>query len=103
MRDPHAILIRPLLTEKTVAGARQNKYVFEVDTRATKVEIRRAVEALFPEVLVAKVNTLAVVGKRRRMMGYGRRRRGPAEGFTARHKKAVVTLKQGRIAVFEAV
>jgi len=103
VKDPHGIVIRPLLTEKTVAGARQSKYAFQVDARANKVEIRRAVEALFPGVQVGKVNTLMVTGKRRRLMGYRRRRRGLNEGFTARYKKAVVTLKAGRIEVFEGV
>ena len=48
MKDARSILIRPLLTEKSVDQTTQRKYAFEVATTANKVEIRRAVEQLFP-------------------------------------------------------
>lgn len=98
---PYEVIIRPVLSEKTVALTRQNKYVFEVNRRANKTEVRRAVEAIFPDVRVGSVNTMLVPGKPRRLMGYRRRRGGLGEGYTSRRKKAVVTLTQGRIAVFE--
>ena len=101
MRDPHTIIIQPLLTEKSVAGAGRNKYSFRVDPDANKVEIRQAIEALFEGVRVAKVNTLHVRGKQRRTSGVGRRRRSP--GRTANWKKAIVTLKEGKIPLFEGV
>jgi large subunit ribosomal protein L23 len=103
MRDPRNIIIRPLLTEKSVAMTSQRKYAFEVALDANKVEIRQAVEALFPEAQVAKVNTMRVEGKRRRLGGYGRRRTGRAEGSTSVWKKAIVTLRAGTIPAFEGL
>jgi len=99
--DPLGILVRPLLTEKSVAGARLKKYVFQVALAANKIEIRRSVEAMFPGTKVDKVNTMRVRGKERRMSGYGRRRGRP--GRTTSWKKAIVTLKEGTIPVFEGI
>jgi len=99
MKEAHAVLIRPLLTEKSVAVAAQSKYCFEVARDATKIDIQHAVEALFPGVRVAKVNTLHVQGKERRFSGYGRARR--KTGRSPNWKKAIVTLREGRIPVFE--
>ena len=101
MSDAYQTLIRPLLTEKSVAGSRQKKYTFQVALGANKIDVRRAVEALFPGTKVAKVNTMRVRGKERRMSGYGRRRHRP--GRTPNWKKAIVTLKEGTIAVFEGI
>jgi len=103
MRDPRQILLRPLLTEKSVALAAQKKYAFEVAPDANKVEIRQAVEALFPETRVDKVNTMRIGGKRRRLGGYGRRRAGRTEGRTSVWKKAIVTLSAGTIPAFEGL
>lgn len=64
-----------------------NKYTFEVDMRANKVQIKEAVEQIF-KVEVEKVNTLKVKGKLRRM--------GRHEGYTSDWKKAIVTLKPGQ-------
>jgi large subunit ribosomal protein L23 len=91
MRDATEIIIRPLLTEKSVELQRLNKFTFEVAINATKVEIQRAIEVLGDcragtESGVLKVNTLVVKGKARRT------RRGKT-GRTADWKKAVVTLK----------
>jgi len=102
MRDPQATLIRPLLTEKSVDLARRNKYCFRVDPEATKVEIGRAVERQFPGTKVEKVNTLRVKGKQRRMSGY-RRRGARSEGETSGWKKAIVTLREGKIPFFEGL
>ncbi len=103
MRDPRQIIIRPLLTEKSVALAAQRKYAFEVAPTANKVEIQQAIERLFAGTQVAKVNTMMVMGKRRRMGGYGRRRAGRGEGRTSVRKKAIVTLREGTISVFEGL
>jgi len=103
MRDPRKLIVRPLLTEKSVALAGRGKYVFEVASTANKVEIRNAVEALFPGTRVGKVNTMMVVGKPRRLGGYGRRRAARTPGRTSQWKKAVVTLSEGTIPAFEGL
>jgi large subunit ribosomal protein L23 len=101
VKDPYGVIIRPLLSEKSVDGAAKGKYAFRVQTGASKIEIRRAVETLFPGTKVAKVNTLIVRGKRRRLAGF--RRAGRHGGATSSWKKAIVTLKQGTIPVFEGL
>ncbi|MBC7288089.1 MAG: 50S ribosomal protein L23 [Armatimonadetes bacterium] len=90
------IIIAPVVTEKTMRLiAQTNTYTFRVHPQANKIEIRRAVEALFG-VRVTKVRTFAVRGKRRR---YGFRY---PEGHTSSWKKALVTLVEGdRIDVVE--
>jgi large subunit ribosomal protein L23 len=88
----HEILIRPILTEKSVASAQTKKYTFVVAKSASKIEIAQAVETLFAKekVKVADVNTLTVRGKTRRVqMKRGRR---ASEGTTPSWKKAIVTL-----------
>ena len=79
------IIVRPIITEKSMAGIGMKKYTFEVAKSATKVDIARAVEELFG-VKVAKVNTLNVRGHFRRQ--------GRSEGYTSAWKKAVVTLTE---------
>lgn len=79
------IVIRPVITEKSMLGAAEKKYTFEVAKTANKIEIAKAVEELF-KVKVAKVNTVKVRGKLRRQ--------GRTEGYTASWKKAYVTLTQ---------
>ena len=59
------IIIRPIITEKTMDGTTQKKYTFEVDKKSTKIDVKRAVEELFG-VKVQKVNTLHVRGRMRR-------------------------------------
>src|SRR5262245_42974257 len=86
MKDPTTVIIRPLLTEKSVELQRLNKYTFEVTLDATKIDIRRAIETL-GMCDVASVNTIVVKGKVRRT------RRGT--GKTPTWKKAIVTLKEG--------
>ena len=79
------IVIRPIITEKSMADIGMKKYTFEVAKSATKVDIKRAVEELFG-VKVSKVNTLHVRGHLRRQ--------GRTEGYTPSWKKAVVTLTE---------
>ncbi|MBQ8538872.1 MAG: 50S ribosomal protein L23 [Ruminococcus sp.] len=77
------IVIRPIITEKSMLGIAEKKYTFEVAKSATKIDIARAVEELF-KVKVAKVNTVKVRGQLRRQ--------GRFEGYTRAWKKAYVTL-----------
>ena len=66
MKDPYNVIIRPLVTEKTIGGTAHNKYTFQVDMTANKIEIGHAVQQIF-NVKVEKVNTLRVRGKTRRL------------------------------------
>jgi large subunit ribosomal protein L23 len=89
------IIRRPLVTEKSMAGLRDGRYTFEVDPRANKVEIRRAVEEIW-SVRVTRVNTMLCHGKSRRV--------GRSVGRRPDWKKAVVTLHEGdRIEFFEGL
>ncbi len=86
MSDLHQIVRRILQTERTSALMAENKYVFEVDRRADKPQIKRAVEAMF-KVTVADVRTMNVRGKIKTM--------GRFSGKRPDWKKAVVTLAEG--------
>jgi large subunit ribosomal protein L23 len=87
MKDIYGVLKRPLFTEKNDRlKERYNKYAFEVDIQANKIEIRQAVERIFG-VSVVKVNTMRVHGKIKR--------RGRSVGRRPDWKKAIVTLKEG--------
>jgi len=91
----YGILRRPLITEKAQNLTAANKYAFEVDRRANKMQIKEAVEVAF-NVNVKAVNTMLMKGKVRR---YGR-----AETKQPDWKKAVVTLAPGdKIELFEGV
>ena len=79
------IIIRPIVTEKSMMGIAAKKHTFEVAKAANKIEIAKAVEELF-KVKVAKVNTVNVRGKLRRQGRY--------EGYTRSWKKAYVTLTE---------
>ncbi len=93
MKDPHDILKKPLITEKSTALIQDNKYTFRVDPRSNKTEIKKAVESIF-KVKVEKVNTMHVKGKKKRVRNI--------PGYTADTKKAIVTLKKGdKIEIFE--
>ncbi|NMB01604.1 MAG: 50S ribosomal protein L23 [Firmicutes bacterium] len=84
--DARDIIKRPIITEKSTDLIAENKYTFEVDLRATKLQVKAAVEEIF-DVKVQKVNTSRVKGKLRRM--------GRHEGYTSEWRKAVVTLQPG--------
>ena len=79
------IIIAPVITEKSMAGIADKKYTFKVAKDANKIQVAEAVEKLF-KVDVAKVNTISVRGKEKRMGRYS--------GYTASWKKAIVTLKK---------
>lgn len=83
---PEEIIIRPVVTEKSNDELQQGKYTFEVNKKATKVQIANAVEKLF-EVKVLKVNTMTVKGKTKRV--------GYHVGKTSDWKKAIVTIDTG--------
>lgn len=95
MKDPRDILIKPVVTEKSMGLLEDNKYTFIVDLNANKIEIKQAVEELF-KVKVDKVRTMRVKGKWKRV----RNRWGKVPD----RKKAIVTLKPGnKIQLFEGV
>ena len=80
---PEEIIVRPVVTEKSNDELQLGKYTFEVNKKATKVEIAKAVEKLF-EVKVLNVNTMIVKGKTKRVRY--------VEGKTPDWKKAIVTI-----------
>jgi large subunit ribosomal protein L23 len=87
MKDVYSVLKRPLFTEKNDRLKENfNKFAFEVEMKANKIEVRQAVEQIFG-VSVVKVNTMRVHGKVKR--------RGRSVGRRPDWKKAIVTLKEG--------
>ncbi|CQR58483.1 50S ribosomal protein L23 [Paenibacillus riograndensis] len=96
MKDPRDIIKRPVITERTSEYMSELKYAFEVDIRANKTEIKKAVEAIF-KVKVVSVNTMRVPGKLKRY--------GKYSGYTPEWKKAIVKLSQDSkpLEFFEAV
>ena len=96
MKSSYDIILRPVITEKSMREVANKKYVFEVATDSTKVEIAKAIEAIFG-VKVKNVNTINVKGKEKRV--------GVHKGYTAKKKKAIVTLTQDSktIEVFDSM
>lgn len=89
------ILIKPLVTEKAADLSSFSQYVFAVDSKANKIEVKKAIRAIY-NVEPVKVNIVSVSGKKVR---YGR-----LSGKTKNWKKAVVTLKPGdKIEIYEGV
>ncbi len=82
--NAYDIIRKPVITEQSMEGVADKKYVFKVDVNATKGDIKAAVEQIFG-VKVAKVNTLRQLGKMKRTGAM-------PEGRRAEYKKAVVTL-----------
>ena len=94
-----SVIIKPVITEKLSRLQEQDKYTFEVDRNATKPEIKKAVEAMYPGVKVAKVNTAIMPSKpkgRYTAQGY-------VEGRAQVWKKAIVSLKEGEIDFFAEI
>jgi large subunit ribosomal protein L23 len=83
-RTAQDIILRPVITEKSMTGISEKRYTFRVAMDANKIEIAKAIEKLFG-VKVAKVNTLHVKGRAKRV--------GRNSGYTSNWKKAIVTLK----------
>ena len=96
MKSPYDIIKRPVITEKSMQDVENKVYVFEVAKDANKIEIGRAVEEIFG-VKVAKVNTINVLGKEKRM--------GVHSGYRADWKKAIVKLADSSktIEIFEGM
>ena len=82
---PQEIIIQPLITERSMDGMEQKKYSFKVAKKATKSEVKKAIEKLF-DVQVKKVNTMIMPGKTKRV--------GVHTGRTSDWKKVVVTLTE---------
>ena len=96
MKSVHDIIIRPIITERSMSEAEDKKYAFQVATDANKIEIRQAVEQIFG-VEVESVNTMNVRGKKKRM--------GVHLGRRPDTKKAIVRLtrKSKAIEFFEGM
>ena len=77
------VILRPVITEASMSELDNKRYTFDVDTRATKTQVKAAVEDIF-DVKVAKINVMNVKGKKTRMGRY--------EGYTKKRRKAIVTL-----------
>jgi large subunit ribosomal protein L23 len=94
MKSPYSIILRPIVTEKTMMEKdKSNKVAFEVDLGANKTEVKWAVEEIF-EVTVQSVETIRMRGKVKRLGRYS--------GKRPDWKKAMVTLKPGdKIDYFE--
>ena len=93
-RDPRDVIIRPVVSEKSYGSMDGNVFTFVVHPDANKIEIRKAIEAIYPEVKVAKVNTLNRQGKTTRS------RKVRATGKRPDIKRAIVTLRDGTIDIF---
>jgi large subunit ribosomal protein L23 len=78
------VILKPIVTEKSMSSMSDKKYSFSVHPQATKKQIKEAVEKMFAGVKVEKVNTMNLEGKNRR--------RGNVVGKTAQTKKAIVQL-----------
>jgi len=92
--DKYQIIRRPIVTEKTTKLVDQNKYTFEVDRGANKIEIKLAIEEIF-NVKVTKVNVINELAKAKKV--------GQHSGFKPAVSKAIVTLAEGfKIDVYKA-
>ena len=85
MKTPYDVILKPVISEKSMEDAQNKKYTFKVAVDANKTQVKHAVEEIF-EVEVKKVNIMNVVGKQKRM--------GRSVGMTAATKKAIVTLTE---------
>ena len=96
MKDPRDVILRPVVSEKSYALLDARVYTFVVAPSASKPEIRDAVEAIWPDVKVANVNTLNRKGKTKRG------RRSAVRSKLPDTKRAIVTLAEGEIEIFQA-
>lgn len=80
------IILKPVVTEKTMNDMANKRYAFYVHPDATKIQVREAVEKMFDGVKVSRVNTMNCRGKLKR--------RGQTSGYTAARKKAIVQLTE---------
>ena len=91
------VILKPVVTEKSMNAMASKKYTFLVHTEANKSQIKEAVEKMFPGTKVSSVNTMNLEGKNRR--------RGMVVGKTAKTKKAIVqlTADSKEIEIFEGL
>jgi len=91
------VILKPIVTEKSMAAMSEKKYTFLVHTSANKTQIKEAVEKMFPGTKVSSVNTMNCEGKKRR--------RGNIVGKTSKTKKAIVklTAESADIEIFEGL
>lgn len=96
MTNPHDLIIRPIVTERSMADMQERKYTFVVAKKSNKTQIKIALEQIFG-IKIEKVNTANYDGKTKRM--------GRSIGKTSGYKKAVVKLAEGskEIEFFEGV
>lgn len=96
MKNPRDIIKRPIVTERTSVMMEEKKYVFEVEMKSNKTEIKQAIEQIFG-VKVAAVNIIRMPAKPKR---YGR-----YSGYTSEWKKAIVKLTENSkdLEIFESV
>lgn len=80
------IIKRPILTEKSYSAIEGKRYTFEVALKATKTQIKAAIEEMYPNSKVVSVNTMIIRGKLKRQ--------GRTQGMTPKYKKAIITLSQ---------
>jgi large subunit ribosomal protein L23 len=92
------ILRRPIISEKSIRLAKENQYTFEVLPRATKIQVKHAVEKMFENVQVEHVDIVIAAPKMTRSMRTRRFR-----SRRAAYKKAIVKLSKGNIPIFEGV
>lgn len=86
--NPFYIVKGPVITEEsTIQSTTKNQYIFKVDPRANKHQIRWALEQMYPDIKITNVNTMNYLGKRRT--------RGRFSGIRSNWKKAIVTLRKG--------
>lgn len=77
------VILRPVVTESSIADLDDKRYTFDVNVQATKTQVKKAIEEIF-DVKVVKVNVMNVKGKLKRQGRYA--------GYTKKRRKAIVTL-----------
>ncbi len=92
MNNYRDIIIAPVITERSALLEQEGKYVFKVDTKANKVQIKQAIEKIF-NVKVLSVNTMNSHPKKKRV--------GKYTGMTNKYKKAIVKLEKGNTISFD--
>ncbi len=88
------IIVKPIITEKSTTLLENNVYTFEVNPKATKIDVKRAIETIFAKsnVKIEKINIIKVKQKAKRL--------GRFEGYKKGYKKAIVTLSSGSIPIY---
>jgi large subunit ribosomal protein L23 len=96
MINPHDIILKPIVTERSMTNTEEKKYTFQVNRDANKYQIKDAIEKIF-DVKVEKVSVMNIQGKIKKM--------GRTQGRTASWKKAIIKLKpeSKEIKLFENV